>query len=198
VDICRKGKDVYVRVVDYKTGSKDFSLYDVSLGLNLQMLLYLFSIWKDSNGSFRRSVGCEGEIIPAGVLYCTAKTAAVTATPEMSDAEIYKKVEATLKRKGLLLDDEEVLRLMEKQLTGKYIPVTVKKDGTLSTTLTLESLEGLGRLMNEITTTVARLASEMKKGFASCRPLKDAKHDGCRFCPHKSICRSPAAFETPY
>ncbi len=198
VDVCRKGNDVYVRVVDYKTGSKDFSLYDISLGLNLQMLLYLFSIWKDGNGAFRRAVGCEGDIIPAGVLYCTAKTASVTATPEMTDAEIYEKVESTLKRKGLLLDDEEVLRLMEKQLTGKYIPVTVKKDGSLSTALTLETLEGLGKLMNEITDTVSRLASEMKKGFASCRPLKDAKHDGCRFCPHKSICRSPAAFETPY
>ncbi len=193
VDICRKGKDVYVRVVDYKTGSKDFSLYDISLGLNLQMLLYLFSIWKDSNGAFRRAVGCEGDIIPAGVLYCTAKVASVAATSTMSDAEIYKKAEATLKRKGLLLNDEEVLRLMEKQLAGKYIPVTVKRDGSLSASLTLESLEGLGRCMNEIIATVSRLASEIKKGTASCRPLKDAKHDGCRYCPYQSVCRNPAS-----
>jgi len=198
VDICRKGKDVYVRVVDYKTGSKDFSLYDISLGLNLQMLLYLFSLWKDGSGSFRRSVGCEGDIIPAGVLYCTAKTASVTATAEMTDAEIYEKVEATLKRKGLLLDDEEVLRLMEAKLTGKYIPVTLKKDGSLATSLTLETLEGLGKLMEEVTKTVAKLATEIKQGYASCHPLKDAKHDACRYCPHKSICRNPAAFVTAY
>ena len=33
VDICRKGNDVYVRVVDYKSGKKDFSLKDIELGL---------------------------------------------------------------------------------------------------------------------------------------------------------------------
>ncbi len=198
VDICRRDRDVLVRVVDYKTGSKDFSLYDVSLGLNLQMLLYLFSIWKDGTGSFRRAVECEGEIVPAGVLYCTAKTAEVSATTETSDAEIYEKAAATLKRKGLLLDDEEVLRLMEKKLAGKYIPVTVKKDGSLSTSLTLESLAGMGKLMDEISETVARIATEIKQGVATCRPMKTAKHDACRFCPHRSICRNPAAFETAY
>ncbi len=193
VDICRRGKDVYVRVVDYKTGSKDFSLYDISLGLNLQMLLYLFSIWKDQNGAFHRAVQCEGEILPAGVLYCTAKPSEVTVTPDMTDDQVYTMVENTLKRKGLLIDDEEILRLMDEKLSGKYIPVTVKKNGALSTSLTLKSLEEMGKLMNDIMTTVSRLASEMKSGFASCRPLKDAKHDACRFCPHKPICRNSAA-----
>jgi ATP-dependent helicase/nuclease subunit B len=193
VDICRRGNDVYVRVVDYKTGQKDFSLYDISLGLNLQMLLYLFSIWKDETGSFRRAVSCSGDIIPSGVLYCTAKPSEITVAGDLTDEQIYAKVEDTLKRKGLLLNDEEVLRMMEKKLDGKYIPVTLKKDGSLSTSLTLESLEGLGKLMDDIMTTISRLAGEMKSGVATCRPLKDAKHDACRFCPHKPVCRNPSA-----
>jgi ATP-dependent helicase/nuclease subunit B len=182
-----------VRVVDYKTGQKDFSLYDISLGLNLQMLLYLFSIWKDETGAFRRAVSCSGDIIPSGVLYCTAKPSEITVAGDLTDEQIYAKVEDTLKRKGLLLNDEEVLRMMEKKLDGKYIPVTLKKDGSLSTSLTLESLEGLGKLMDDIMTTISRLAGEMKSGVATCRPLKDAKHDACRFCPHKPVCRNPSA-----
>ncbi len=194
VDVCRRGDDLYVRVVDYKTGSKEFSLYDISLGLNLQMLLYLFSIWKDQNGAFRRATQCKGEIIPAGVLYCTAKNAEVAATRDMTEAEVYEKAAGTLKRKGLLLNDEEVLRLMEKKLEGKYIPVQLNKNGTLSTSRSLHSLEELGALMDQVTETVKRLAVEMKAGHAFCRPLKDGDHDPCRYCPHKTICRNPVAF----
>lgn len=194
VDICRKGNDAYVRVIDYKTGSRDFSLSDIALGLNLQMLLYLFSIWKDRNGSFRRTLGITGEIIPAGVLYCTAKTSDVTVTPKTTESEILASAADTLKRRGLAIDDETVLRMMEKKLEGKYIPVTVKKDGSLRTSLTLESLEGIGRLMNEVCATASKLAYGIKSGNASARPLKDERHDGCRFCPHRSVCRNPAAF----
>ncbi len=193
VDICKKGNDVYVRVVDYKTGSRDFSLYDVSLGLNLQMLLYLFSIWKDKNGAFKRSLGITGDIVPTGVLYCTAKTSGVTVKPTSTDEEILTAVSSKLKRNGLLIDDEEILRLMEAKLAGKYIPVSLKKDGEISSS-SLASLEEMGKLLASITDTVARLASQMKAGEASCRPLKDNKHDACKFCEYKTICRSKSAF----
>lgn len=196
VDICRKGDDVYVRVVDYKTGSRDFSLDDIALGLNLQMLLYLFSIWKDRGGNFRRTLGITGDIIPAGVLYCTAKTSEVSVTPETSESEILKKVAETLKRHGMAIDDTEVLRMMERNLAGKYIPVTVKRDGSLRSSLTLESLESIGKLMDQVCRTASELAYGMKCGNVSARPLKDRKHDGCLFCQHRPICRNPAAFMT--
>ena len=45
---------LYVRVVDYKTGTKTFHINNVKLGLDMQMLLYLFSIWE--NGLERRQM----------------------------------------------------------------------------------------------------------------------------------------------
>ena len=96
----------------------------------------------------------------------------------------------------MAIGDETVLRMMERNLAGKYIPVTLKKDGTLKTSLTLESLEGIGKLMDQVCATAAKLAYGMKCGNVSARPLKDQKHDGCRFCPHRSVCRNPAAFMT--
>lgn len=62
VDILKKGDDAYVRVVDYKTGSKEFRLAEVMDGINVQMLIYLMSIW--ANGGQRY-----GRVTPAGVLY---------------------------------------------------------------------------------------------------------------------------------
>lgn len=196
VDICKKGKDVYVRVVDYKTGKKVFSLSDVAMGINLQMLLYLFSIWKDESGSFKRLVNCEGDIIPAGVLYFEARTPSIAIEKNMSAEDIYSLAEKSLKRNGLLINDEEILRLMEKKLENKYIPVSLKKDGTFTSASvnSLHSLEEMGALLNQITATVSKLASEIKSGKADCFPIKDSTHDGCKYCAHRYVCRRPESF----
>lgn len=198
VDTYRRGDDVYVRVVDYKTGRKEFSLSDIAMGLNLQMLIYLFSIWKDRNGSFRRTLDIKGDIIPAGVLYFEARTSTVDAEPDSDPSEIYALAESSLKRNGLLLSDEDILRMMEKKLSGRYIPVSLSKEGTPGSTvkaLSLSTLEEMGDLMNKILSTVASLASEMKSGKADCSPIRNAKNDGCKYCPYKSICRNPSALE---
>lgn len=44
VDVYQKEGVSYVRVVDYKTGHKEFRLSDVVEGINLQMLIYILSI----------------------------------------------------------------------------------------------------------------------------------------------------------
>ena len=54
----------YVRIIDYKTGSKSFKLPDILFGLNMQMLIYLYCVVRGENPS---------ELKPAGILYKTAK-----------------------------------------------------------------------------------------------------------------------------
>lgn len=198
VDICKKENDVYVRVVDYKTGTKDFSLSDIAMGLNLQMLLYLFSIWKDRTGSFRRAVECDGNIYPAGVLYFKAVVPQINSEPHTDAETVYKTAAEKLTRNGLLLNDEEILRFMEKKLENKYIPIKLNKDGSIAKTSmnSLHTLEEMGSLMNSVIETVSNLAYEIKLGKADCNPIKDSKHDGCKYCPHRVICRNPEAFKT--
>lgn len=61
VDTLEKNGEKYVRVIDYKSGTKEFNLSDVLYGLNLQMFVYLFAVCNDKN--------CRVNGIPAGVLY---------------------------------------------------------------------------------------------------------------------------------
>ncbi len=188
VDIYEKGDKVYVRVVDYKTGAKDFSADELKLGLNMQMLLYLFSIWK--NGKKQNSglsVPVNSEILPAGVLYFSAGVPTVTLDHEISANEVETMVSGKLNRRGLLLDDPEVLEAMEKGLSGKYLPVKQKKDGSL--TGSLASLEEFKGLLSEMEDTIKRIGKEMKSGNAEAMPLCDKKHDGCAYCPMKPVCR---------
>ena len=66
----RDGKG-YLRVVDYKSGGKEFLLSDVLNGLNMQMLIYLMCLWQ--NGAQRY-----GEVVPAGILYMPVKSTPAT------------------------------------------------------------------------------------------------------------------------
>ncbi len=203
VDTYKRGSNVYVRVVDYKTGKKEFDLSDVALGINLQMLVYLFSIWSDKNGKFKKMLDFDGDIVPAGVLYMKSKLDDVKADANTDPETIYALAEKSLKRNGLLINDKEILEVMEKKLSGKYIPITLKKDPkpgesiyTKTSLSSLHTLEEFGALRRSIEETVIKLASEMKSGISDCKPLKNKRNDGCKYCEYLSICRNIAGFES--
>ncbi len=72
VDLMDRDGVRYLRVVDYKTGKKEFRLSDIVYGMNMQMLIYLAALCE--NGGKRY-----GEFQPAGVLYMPANRPSVPA-----------------------------------------------------------------------------------------------------------------------
>lgn len=188
VDTYRRGGEVYLRVVDYKTGVQKFSLTDLALGLNMQLLLYLFSLW---NGG-REAVGAppDAQVLPAGIIYMSAGAPRVDAQPGEDAEETARRAAEKLTRTGILLDNEEILRAMEQNLESKYIPVRLNKNGAISTKIPLADIAGFGKLMKDAEKTIAKIAGEMKSGEASARPLREGKHDACKWCPYGAVCRS--------
>jgi ATP-dependent helicase/nuclease subunit B len=191
VDVMKRDGKVYVRVVDYKTGSKEFSLDDIKIGLNLQMLLYLFSLWKNGsrNSSALKKIADNADIIPAGALYFSANVPTVTLDAEATAAEVEMIISEKLSRRGLLLNDDAVLSAMERELTGRFLPVKRKKDGGYTNSETLKSLNDFSELLNDIEKTIRSIGSEIKRGNASARPLRNKRHNACEFCDMKPICR---------
>lgn len=191
VDTYKKGNDVYIRVVDYKTGLKDFSLSDIALGLNLQMLLYLFALWLNPSETFKKKAGCgkDGMILPAGVLYFSAKAPELSIEKEENAEIVTDKANRALTRKGLLIDDKEILTAMEKSLGGSYIPVKLKSDGDFTAASPVQTLCGFGSLMRDISDTINKLGKQLKDGRADALPLKKGGHNACEYCPQKPICR---------
>ena len=190
VDILEHGDKLYVRVVDYKTGNKKFSLEDVRMGLNLQMLLYLFSIQK--NGASPKNAleyVKNMEIVPAGVLYFSAGVPTLTLDARLSPETVEKIAQDKLARHGLLLDDPEILRAMDKDLTGAYLPIRQKKDGGFTNPSALTSLESFNGLLSEIEATIKTIGKEIKRGNASAKPIKTKDHDACAWCELRPVCR---------
>ena len=179
-DIYKKGDKVYIRVADYKTGTKKFNLADVSIGFNLQMLLYLYSLTKNCGTRYG-----EGEAIPAGVLYTPVHRPSFNI--ELGEDSVSDEKNA-FKTNGILIDDMEILTAMEKNLEGKFIPVKLKKDGGFYSGSSVARLETMGRLLSCAADVASKLAGEIKSGKIAKNPYK-CDVNSCNFCDLAPFCR---------
>lgn len=184
VDGWEKDGRLYLRVVDYKTGRKSFDLTDIWNGMGLQMLLYLFTLEQKGEALYRK------EIVPAGVLYLPAREAVVAGSRSMSEEERKKKVDAQLKRRGLVLDEAAVLEAMEHAGPEgpRFLPVRVNRSGAL-TGDALVSAERLGRLARHTRHILQEVGEELAAGNISADPFwRTPEHNACRWCEYAAAC----------
>ncbi len=191
VDIWRDGNEVYVRIVDYKTGSMNFSLSSLEYGLNTQMLLYLFSVCT-SPGSKLRATASLGEDelpLPAGVVYLSS---AITKSPlerfDTDDKEIFDAAEHRLVRSGLILDEDKVIRAMSHSASKEMLMGVTQKNGHFVGKPLLSS-EALSNLFTSLSGTLTEIGERIYSGIADCEPNTHTDSDPCKFCIARPICR---------
>ena len=181
VDGWVKDGKLYLRVVDYKSGKKAFDLAAVRMGLDIQMLLYLFTLQKEGAAYFGH------EIEPAGVLYLPARDEILSLERNISPERLQKEREKQLRRSGLLLAEPEVLRAMEHESLREphYLPVRVGRDGQLSGSIA--SAARLGRLGEHVERQLRQIAGEIRTITADpcCHSEEDSP---CRFCDWADAC----------
>jgi ATP-dependent helicase/nuclease subunit B len=177
VDIYRAGdgETVYVRVVDYKSSAHDFSVRAVTEDMDLQLLLYLFTLCSPRNRSlFASSDGTlPTRVLPASMVY-------------MSPDESTREGVLRPRRSGVVLDLPEITAAVGEPAdpSETFLPsVRRAKTGKLSgnglyTPDRMAELEVI--LRDAITQTAARMYS----GCASRTPSPDA----CRYCPVRGSC----------
>ncbi len=165
----------YLRVVDYKTGAKDFSLSDVYYGLDSQMLVYLFTLCENSDGRYG------GAPVPSGVLYLPADPK-LPGADSPDDADVKKSYCA----KGLILDDERVIRAMERDDAGVYIPKRSAK-----TMHRFASSEKFSRIRAHIEKLVCDMADGIYGGDIAPLPAQKKREDQspCEYCGYRAVCR---------
>ena len=165
----------YVKVVDYKTGIKKLSLSDVANGLSLQMLIYLYAYCDEDK---RRS--------PAAVLYMPAHMPRSKPGGDPSDS---------LKRNGVVLGDPEITKALESGESGRFMPFKRLAKGGFDKRSSLVSKVDLEAIRRFIFDYAQETASRMRCGYISVSPLKSGKHDPCRYCKMRPVCRADQGSE---
>ncbi len=180
VDTWQKDGSTYLRVVDYKTGKKDFDYCDVYNGVGLQMLLYLFTL--EDEGAALGSIR-----VPAGVQYFPARVPYMGVDSNLSMEEVQKERTKLMKRQGLLLADEESLRAMDPSEKMDTLACTRKKDGSLSGDLADRSQ--LGMLKDYLMGLLSKMVDEIASGNVMPNPYsRGTSYSACTFCPYGAVC----------
>ncbi len=183
VDGCFRDGKLYLRIIDYKTGKKSFSLSDVWYGMGMQMLLYLFALEQEGEKRYG------APIVPAGVLYVPARDTMISANGDLSDEELEALKAKNRKRSGLILDDSSIIASMENSESPEYIPVTFKKDGTLSSD-SLASSEQFKTLHTHVDKRLLELSESLAGGRIEASPYYRGEADNaCLYCPYGAVCR---------
>ena len=180
VDLYRDGDDTYVRVVDYKTGSKDFDYTDISVGKGMQMLLYLFAL--KANGKTAFGV----ELQPAGVLYHMASEKVLSFVAKPTDERISDERADSHHRKGLILEDDRVCEAMEHGSTKVYIKGAGRADPSKMDALEQHTYQML-----------AKLSDDIFDGSVQPNPIVRGKDSSCKFCDFWSVCQKDRGLQAP-
>ncbi len=171
VDVWQTYGSSYYRVVDYKTGRKEFDYCDVFNGVGLQMLLYMFALRHSGYDALGEHP------VPAGVQYFPARAPYITQTSRPTEEKAEKDRSQQWKRQGLLLEDEAVLNAMA--------PAADEKNKGSE----LASREQMNQLKGYIFKVLAAMVEDIASGNVDPDPYtRGDSHNACRFCPYGTIC----------
>ena len=182
LDTWEQAGNTYYRIVDYKTGPKEFDYCDVFNGIRLQMLLYMFALRE----SGEEHLGSRP--IPVGVQYFPARARYLPSDgrPEPEEAEKTRAKE--WRREGLLLADQQILQAMEPGENPRRLSYCVKKDGTLDGDLATR--EQMKMLETYVFRCLGKLVEEIASGDVSANPYTRGDHGACTYCPYSTVCHS--------
>lgn len=184
-----EGKNYY-RIIDYKSGKKDFSLSDVYYGLQIQLLTYLDAILTNEEIKHKTLS------FPGGVLYLRIDDPIIKGSRNISDEEIKKEIIKALKMKGLLLADPEIVKEMDREIDGAslIIPARINKSGELGKS-SVGTEEQFKILRNHVKKNLIKSCEDMLKGEIEIRPVKSKDSTACNYCLYSSICQFDKEFE---
>lgn len=178
VDFATVDGEAYIRVIDYKSSGKIFAVSDVINGLNMQMLIYLFTLVNNGKALY-------GDAAPAGVLYMPAKASAFTA--ERGKDLSKQGGSKDKKMQGFVLKNAGVIVAMEHDGNGVYIPASIDKDGKIKGNA-MELFE-LSALWDKVDENLVSMGEELHNGSIPALPAQGNRYnDICSKCEYWNIC----------
>ncbi len=162
IDAKHEGEQVYVKVVDYKSGNTQFSLVSLYHGLQLQLVVYLNAAVE----ILRRKYPGK-EILPAGMFYYHIDDPVIEAKGKLSEEEIKEKVLEQLKLNGVGTNGEDESVSKKSQKADK------------------QEMQILSDFVN---TKIRSIGTDIYGGDIQAKPYMLKDKTGCDYCPYHSIC----------
>ncbi|SHK80518.1 DNA helicase/exodeoxyribonuclease V, subunit B [Anaerocolumna jejuensis DSM 15929] len=189
LDTYEEGDKLFLRVVDYKSGSVSFDLNSLYYGLQIQLAFYLGAamelFYKDRK---------DKEVLPAGILYYNMEDPMVDRSEDVEESIL-----KALKMNGIVNSDHDIVKHQDKSFeTGgegirpsvrsDVIPVESNKEGELTKRSQGASTEEILLLLSHVRTMVGEMGKHILDGSTGAKPYKMANRTACDYCPYKDVC----------
>lgn len=187
LDIWEREEGVVVRIIDYKTGGRKFSLGEAYHGLHIQLLLYLAALMEGGQGLFHR------DIIPGGFFYQPIQD------PLLKDPVLEEDVEVGLLKSlsldGFLIGEGELLLGHDTDLQAGerslVVPLVLKKNGEIAKKAKIMHPQEFTLFLDHLFQLLKEKGEEMVQGRIEAEPVRvnrDPETAPCKHCCYWAIC----------
>lgn len=170
----------YLRIIDYKSSSKNIDLNEVYAGLQIQLLTYMDAIEK------------EEDIMPAGVFYFSLLEQMIKADKKITEEEIEEQIRKNFRMKGLILADIKIIKMNDNTLTtgsSKLVPAAITASGNINEKWTNGvAKEEFKILQDYIDHIIKQISKEILSGKIDLKPYNKNGKTPCQYCEYKAIC----------
>ncbi|MBR3361369.1 MAG: PD-(D/E)XK nuclease family protein [Lachnospiraceae bacterium] len=176
-------EDIFVRIIDYKSGAKKFNVQDIYSGLQLQLVAYLSAAMekvKEDNP--------DKTVRPGGVYYYLINDRFTDDTENGEDK---------FRMSGLTSCEEGMIEAADQTLSPDN-----KKSHIVNVTLTSSGYSKNSQIANDaefehllrfVRDKITDVSQKIKDGCVDIEPFYRSNADnGCRYCDFKDICRFEA------
>ena len=185
VDTCEADDTVYVKVIDYKSGSRKFDLAALYYGLQLQLVVYMNAAME-----MEQKKHPDKKIVPAAMLYYHIGNPMVEDGEDMTPEEINDRILQELKMTGIVNKSDEAVRLLDREFDTKsdILPLERKKAGTFSAYSGVMNEEDMHLVSNYVNHKIRQLGSDILDGTIAVNPYEQNGNRACTYCAYRSVC----------
>lgn len=196
VDRAQGDEGLLLRIIDYKSSAKGLDLVEVYYGLALQMLAYLDVVLSHSD------TWLGTQATPAGVLYFHVHNPMISGSQLLKDTEIQDELFKKFKMQGLLVEDEQIVKMMDTNLdTGmsKIVPAGLKKAGGFRKGSQTAEEAAFKHLQSYVRDMMKSAGESITNGKVDLNPFQKNQQVACTFCEFRSVCQfDPTLEENQY
>ncbi|MGN0505033.1 MAG: PD-(D/E)XK nuclease family protein [Lachnospiraceae bacterium] len=181
-DTCEIDGKKYIKIVDYKSGIKDFEPEKLYYGLTMQLAVYMTAATQKFQGT------------PAAMFYYHIDNPIVdkSDTPEL---EVLKK----LRVKGLVNEKTEVIQKLDHafldaagglaaSVKSFRIPVETDKEGKLKKSSRVADTNRFTRISEFVYEKLSKEGEQILEGDVRIAPYKLGDSNACEYCSYAAVC----------
>ena len=185
IDTCVDDDVVYVKVIDYKSGSRKFDLAALYYGLQLQLVVYMNAAMEIEQKAYP-----DKKIVPAAMLYYHIDDPMIEDGQTLTTEQLSQKLLQELKMTGIVNQNDRAVNLLDGEFQGKsdILPIERKKDGTFSAYSSVINEKDMEILSNYVNHKIEELGRGIIEGTIAVNPCEHDGNSACTYCTYRSVC----------